>query len=273
MSLASKYFLFNFYLFFIFSCAYAWDAVVIYSQSLKEKHMLEETAQADGILSAIAAPAKKPAAKKKKAKKAKKATAKKPAAKKAKKAAKKKPAAKKKAAKKPAKKKAAKKVAKKPAKKKAAKKAAKKPAKKKVAKKAAKKPAKKKAAKKTAKKKSVKKPNDGAAVNLKVFTTTASSKAEQSPASVKKGIEAMGSSLVNFAQDQIEETVLTAQQLLNCRSLEDLATVQTKFVKQSFDRLVKQANKMAQSTANLAKTAAAPLSDRMERFMYANRTA
>lgn len=225
--------------------------------------MIEETAQADGILSAVAAAAKKPAAKKKKAKKAKKAkAAKKPAAKKAKKAGRPKKA-KKAAAKKPA----AKKAVKKTAKKKTAKKAAKKPAKK-TAKKAAKKPAKKK---KAAKKKSVKKPNDGAAVNLKVFTTTASSKAEQSSSSVKKGIETLGSSLMSFAQDQMQETVQTAQQLLNCRSLEDVATVQTKFVKDSFDRLVKQANKMAQTTANMAKGAATPLSDRMERFFYANR--
>ena len=242
--------------------------------------MLEETAQADGILSALTA--KKPAAKKKKAKKAKKATAKKPAAKKAKKAAKKKPAAKKKAAKKPAKKKAAKKVvkkaAKKPAKKKAAKKtakkAAKKPAKKKAAKKTAKKAAKKPAKRKASKaKKSVKKPKDGAAVNLKVFTTTASSKAGQSATTFKNGIQTLGSSLVSFAQDQLQESVLTAQQLMNCRSLEDVATVQTKFVKQSFDRLVKQANKMAQTTATFAKGAAEPLSDRMESLFNKYRAA
>ena len=191
--------------------------------------MLEETAQADGILSALTA--KKPAAKKKKAKKAKKATAKKPAAKKAKKAAKKKPAAKKKAAKKPAKRKASK------------------------------------------AKKSVKKPKDGAAVNLKVFTTTASSKAGQSATTFKNGIQTLGSSLVSFAQDQLQESVLTAQQLMNCRSLEDVATVQTKFVKQSFDRLVKQANKMAQTTATFAKGAAEPLSDRMESLFNKYRAA
>lgn len=259
--------------------------------------MLEEIAQADGILSAIMPSAKKPAAKKAKAKKkpaAKKATAKKPAAKKkaaakkkpaAKKAvAKKKPAAKKKAAaKKPAAKKAVKKTVKKAAKKPAAKKAkkavAKKPAAKKAVKKTAKKATKKPAAKKAKKagrpkaKKSVKKLNDAAAVNLKVFTSPASSKAEQSSSSVKKGIENLGSSLMSFAQDQLQETVLTAQQLMNCRSLEDVTAVQSQFVKQSFERLVKQASKMAQSSANIAKTAAEPLSNRMQSLFYANRAA
>lgn len=219
--------------------------------------------------------AKKPAAKKATAKKAtaKKATAKKkPAAKKA--TAKKKPVAKKKAvAKKPAAKKkvAAKKApAKKAAKRKVAKKAvAKKPAAKKkaVAKKA---PAKRKAVKKTTAKKgakTVKKLQDEPAVSNKLLTNTGSSKTTSTSASFNNGIEGLSTAFVSYAQNQLEETMLAIQHLLNCRTLEEMAEVQSQFMHDSFDRFIAETSKMAQTTANLAKESAVPFSDQMEDMM------
>lgn len=72
---------------------------------------------------------------------------------------------------------------------------------------------------------------------------------------------------MNYAQTQIEDTVNTAQNLLACRTLEEMANLQAQFLQQSFDRLVNEASKIAQTTANLAKETAVPLNDEMERMM------
>jgi uncharacterized protein YukE len=196
--------------------------------------MNEQIAQADVVESAVAAPAKKPAAKKKRGR----------------------PAAKKKAAKKPAAKKA---KAKKPAKKKAAKKAAPKKAK-------AKKAAKKKAPKK-AKKAKAKKPNDGVVTGRKGSVAATSSQLENASSSIKKSLSSFGAAFNGYAQEQYQDAVATAQQLLNCRTLEDMATLQSQFVQTSFDRLIKQANKLTQSAANAAKEKSGSMNNQLEQFV------
>jgi len=77
----------------------------------------------------------------------------------------------------------------------------------------------------------------------------------------------MSNAFISFAQTQVEETMRTAEALLQCRTLEDMTNVQTQFMQQSFDRFLAEANKLAQSTASLAKDTANPLRDQMERFV------
>lgn len=82
-----------------------------------------------------------------------------------------------------------------------------------------------------------------------------------------KGLEGLSASFMKYAQSQMEENVQAAQQLLNCRSIEDMTNVQTQFIQQSFDRFIQQTNKMAQSAANLAKESAEPINAKFEGFM------
>jgi phasin family protein len=95
----------------------------------------------------------------------------------------------------------------------------------------------------------------------------ASFKFQKAAKSFNSGTEALNASLLAYAKNQIEETVSATQKLLNCRSLEDAAQVQTQYMQQSFDRLVKEASKLAQSSANMAKNTASPIKDQIENFV------
>lgn len=79
-----------------------------------------------------------------------------------------------------------------------------------------------------------------------------------------KGLEGVSRTFLNYAQTQIEDMVQTVQSLFACRSLDELNAVQERFMQQSFDRLVNEASKIAQTTATLAKDAVVPLNDEME---------
>jgi phasin family protein len=70
---------------------------------------------------------------------------------------------------------------------------------------------------------------------------------------VNTGLEDLNSSFMTYAQDQMEQTVSATHELLNCRSLEDITQVQTRFVQESFDRFVRETSKLAQAAANLTK--------------------
>lgn len=98
----------------------------------------------------------------------------------------------------------------------------------------------------------------------KSFAGSVLSGNERSKTSLNTGIETFGKTFNNYAREQIEKTVHTAQQLLNCRTLEDVKALQSQFMQQSFDRLVKEASKMTQTAVHLAKDTVEPLSNRME---------
>lgn len=112
-----------------------------------------------------------------------------------------------------------------------------------------------------------KKLQDEVAANNPLFAHATSSQIDQASASFHKGIEGLGNTFMTYAQTQMEETVTTAQKLLSCRSIEEMADLQAQFMQQSFDRLVNEASKIAQTTANLAKETAVPLNDEMERLV------
>jgi phasin family protein len=65
-------------------------------------------------------------------------------------------------------------------------------------------------------------------------------------------------------QEQFDETVQTAQKLLNCHSWEDISQVHTEFLQQSFERLVQHATALAQSAARSAQNINAPLGDQFD---------
>lgn len=65
--------------------------------------------------------------------------------------------------------------------------------------------------------------------------------------SISDGMNAFGAAMSSYAQEQMDDTVAAAQRLLNCRTLEDMATVQSQYVQHSLQRLVKQANNLSQS--------------------------
>jgi phasin family protein len=85
--------------------------------------------------------------------------------------------------------------------------------------------------------------------------------------SFKQDTGALGSAFMSYAQEQIEDAVQTAQQLLNCRTLEDMAALQTRYVQQSFDRFVKKANTLTQTAANKAKDRSGALNNQWEQFV------
>ena len=90
---------------------------------------------------------------------------------------------------------------------------------------------------------------------------------ERSKTLSSTGNDRFGAAFLHYAQEQIDKTVHTAQQLLNCRSFEEAKSIQSQFMQQSFDRLVKEASKMTQTAAHMAKETVEPLSNRMENFI------
>lgn len=66
-------------------------------------------------------------------------------------------------------------------------------------------------------------------------------------------MDSLNASIAQFTRNQIDDTVATTQALLQCRSLSDMSAVQSRFLRDSFERFVHQANHMAQAAANMAK--------------------
>ena len=104
-------------------------------------------------------------------------------------------------------------------------------------------------------------------MNFKKFAQAAPSEFQKAAKSFNAEAEALNASLLSYAQEQIEETVSATQQLLNCRTLEDVAMVQTQYMQQSFDRFIKESSKLTQEAANLAKNTASPIKDQIEDFV------
>jgi hypothetical protein len=93
---------------------------------------------------------------------------------------------------------------------------------------------------------------------------------EKASASLNTGLDNLGHVILNYARNQIEETVQTAQSLMNCRSFEEMKAVQSRFMQQSFDRIMDEANKSAQKAARMARDKAQsikPLSTKIEEFV------
>lgn len=71
----------------------------------------------------------------------------------------------------------------------------------------------------------------------------------------------------SFAQAQLDDLIHTFKRLFASRDMDELSRIQAEFMQQSFDRLVGEASKIAQTTANLAKDTVVPLNDEMENMV------
>ena len=88
---------------------------------------------------------------------------------------------------------------------------------------------------------------------------------------MKTEAELFGKNFLHLAQEQLQEqfdeTVQTAQKLLNCQTWEALSQVHTQYMQESFDRLMQNATSLVQKAAKSAQNINAPLGDQFDTLM------
>lgn len=77
-----------------------------------------------------------------------------------------------------------------------------------------------------------------------------------------KGLETVGRTWADFANEQLESAAQTAKALLGAKTLREAVDVQSEWAKASFDRFVAEATKVSEMTVKLANDAMAPISSR-----------
>lgn len=104
---------------------------------------------------------------------------------------------------------------------------------------------------------------DGDAAN-DLFASASPSLFRSTPLPLNQGLDGLSQTFIHYAYSQIEDVTATLYRLLSCRSLDDMTAIQEEFVQKSFDRLIDEASKIAQTTVNMAKDTVVPLNDEME---------
>jgi phasin family protein len=88
----------------------------------------------------------------------------------------------------------------------------------------------------------------------------------QSAQVASKGMETLGSELLAFSKQSVEESIAATQAMLASKSLNELFQLQSDFSKMAFTQYRTQAAKFGELALSLAKEASEPLNARMAAF-------
>lgn len=84
----------------------------------------------------------------------------------------------------------------------------------------------------------------------------------QSSARLAKGVQDMGWEMMQYTQQSLQMGLRVANDLMTCRSVEDMLDVQRNFVRQSVDTFLQESARLLEMSSNVATDAVNPLSDR-----------
>lgn len=86
----------------------------------------------------------------------------------------------------------------------------------------------------------------------------------QSGARLAKGFQEMGWEVMNFTQESLRASLRAANDLMECRSVEDIVAVQRNYLKESVDSFLSESAKLLQITSAAADEAVNPINQRVE---------
>lgn len=84
----------------------------------------------------------------------------------------------------------------------------------------------------------------------------------QSGARLAKGMQDMGWEILQFGQQSLRLSLKTANDLMTCRSVEDMMQVQQDFLRESMDTIMQESARMIELSNSVATDAVAPLNQR-----------
>ena len=85
----------------------------------------------------------------------------------------------------------------------------------------------------------------------------------KSGAVLAKGVQDFNSLWFDFAQTSLEDSIAATKALLGCKTLQQVAEVQSDLVKTSYDKLVAESRKMSDMSVKVAENAAKPIAGRV----------
>lgn len=86
----------------------------------------------------------------------------------------------------------------------------------------------------------------------------------QSGARLAKGFQEMSWEVMNFTQESLRASLRAANDLMECRSVEDFVAVQRNYLKESVDSFLSESAKLLQMTSAAADEAVNPINQRVE---------
>lgn len=85
----------------------------------------------------------------------------------------------------------------------------------------------------------------------------------QSGARLAQGMQEVGWEMVNFTNESLRCGLRAANDLMECRSVEDMVAVQRDYVKESVDIFLSESAKLLRMTSSTANEAVTPISQRV----------
>ncbi len=86
----------------------------------------------------------------------------------------------------------------------------------------------------------------------------------QTSARLAKGMQDMSWEMMSFTQHSLQLGLKTANDLMTCRTVEDMMAVQSNFMRQSVDTLLQESARLLEMSGSMASEAVHPIQNRME---------
>lgn len=86
----------------------------------------------------------------------------------------------------------------------------------------------------------------------------------QSGSRLAKGMQDMGWEMMQFAQNSFRMSVQCANEMMGCRSVEDMMQVQRNFMRETMGLTMQESARLMQLSSSLASDAAGPISQRAQ---------
>lgn len=80
---------------------------------------------------------------------------------------------------------------------------------------------------------------------------------------VSSGVQELAKSFFSYAENSLKESVEASQALMSCKDVKEAGELQTKLVAGAYEKFVKEATSLSNSSSQIAGDAFAPLSDRL----------
>lgn len=84
----------------------------------------------------------------------------------------------------------------------------------------------------------------------------------QTSARLAKGVQEMGMEVMQYTQQSLQMGMRVANEMMTCRSVEDMLQVQQNFVRQSVDTFLQESARLLEMSSSVATEAVNPLNDR-----------
>lgn len=87
----------------------------------------------------------------------------------------------------------------------------------------------------------------------------------QTGARLAKGVQDMSWEMMQYTQQSMQASMRAANEMMTCRSVEDMLSVQQNFMRQSVDTFLQESARLLELSNSVASDAVTPLNDRSQR--------